>query len=234
MPGDAGLIRIALVEDQPLFAEAFDIVLTHAGHVVRRVSPRSSSVDRVAAEVLRQKPHVALLDLPLEPTDGAHLVCPLALAGVAVIVVTATTDPARHGECLHLGARAVVTKSAHLETVLSRIRDVGAGRPAVSHEQRTTLLTCYRNEQARDARSAALLQTLSPRESEVLGELMRGTSVVEIARAAFVAEATVRAQVRAIRVKLGVPSQLGAVGLAFRAGWRPPGPSHPWPASAHP
>jgi DNA-binding NarL/FixJ family response regulator len=234
VPGDAGLIRITLVEDQPLFAEAFDIVLTHAGHAVDRVSPGSSSVDRLAAEVLRRKPQVALLDLPLGPTGGARLVCPLTRAGVAVIVVTATADPARHGECLHLGARAVVTKSEHLETVLSRIRDVGAGRPALSQAQRTSLVTYYRNEQARDARSAARLRTLSPRESEVLGALMRGTSVVEIARSAFVAEATVRAQVRAIRVKLGVASQLGAVGLAFRAGWRPPGPPHREPAAAHP
>jgi DNA-binding NarL/FixJ family response regulator len=37
-----------------------------------------------------------------------------------------------------------------------------------------------------------------------------------------VAEATVRTQVKSILAKLEVSSQLAAVGLAHRVGWRPP------------
>jgi DNA-binding NarL/FixJ family response regulator len=40
-----------------------------------------------------------------------------------------------------------------------------------------------------------------------------------------VSEATVRTQVKAILAKLQVTSQLAAVGLAHKVGWRPPIPA---------
>jgi DNA-binding NarL/FixJ family response regulator len=63
---------------------------------------------------------------------------------------------------------------------------------------------------------------LSRREREVLGELMTGATVTDIARSAYVSEATVRTQVKSIRTKLDVSSQLAAVGIAIRAHWQPP------------
>jgi DNA-binding NarL/FixJ family response regulator len=66
------------------------------------------------------------------------------------------------------------------------------------------------------------LERLTPREAQVLRELMAGHQVGEIARTWFVSETTVRTQVKAILTKLEVRSQLAAVGLAHRAGWQPP------------
>jgi DNA-binding NarL/FixJ family response regulator len=51
---------------------------------------------------------------------------------------------------------------------------------------------------------------------------MNGQPVRDIARQSFVSEATVRTQVKSILAKLGVTSQLAAVGAAHQAGWRPP------------
>jgi DNA-binding NarL/FixJ family response regulator len=64
---------------------------------------------------------------------------------------------------------------------------------------------------------------MSRREAEVLGLLMEGMTVSEIARARVVSESTVRSQVKAILSKLDVGSQLTAVGRAHQIGWRPPG-----------
>ena len=58
------------------------------------------------------------------------------------------------------------------------------------------------------------------REREVLAQLMRGTTVRDIARDSVVSEATVRTQVKSILAKLKVASQLAAVGLAHDIGWR--------------
>lgn len=62
-------------------------------------------------------------------------------------------------------------------------------------------------------------ERLSRRERQVLSSLMRGQSVREISRDAYVSVPTVRSQIRSILVKLGVSSQLGAVVLAYRSGW---------------
>ena len=57
---------------------------------------------------------------------------------------------------------------------------------------------------------------------EVLGALMRGAPVREIARTSVVSEATVRTQVKSILAKLEMSSQLAAVGAAYKVGWHPP------------
>jgi DNA-binding NarL/FixJ family response regulator len=218
-------MRISILEDHELFAEALDVALTLEGHDVRRVSLRDHAVaeSHLVSAVLRQHPDIVLLDLDLGPgASGVRLVEPLARAEVAVVVVTASTSPARLGECLQYGARAVVPKSVPLNTILSRIRMIGQGRPALSTEYRQRLLDSYRRERAHAGASRDRLDALSRREAEVLGALMSGRTVAEIARGAYVSEATVRTQVKAIRAKLGVSSQLAAVGIALRAGWRPP------------
>ena len=63
---------------------------------------------------------------------------------------------------------------------------------------------------------------MTRREAEVLGQLMAGKQVTEIARTRFVSESTIRTQVKSILSKLQVSSQLTAVGLAHRIGWTPP------------
>jgi DNA-binding NarL/FixJ family response regulator len=66
------------------------------------------------------------------------------------------------------------------------------------------------------------LELLTPRERQVLGALIEGHNVRDIARSSVVSEATVRTQVKSILGKLEVSSQLAAVGLAHHVGWRHP------------
>ncbi|GAA4378236.1 response regulator transcription factor [Nocardioides caricicola] len=223
MPRGSGLTRITIVEDHDLFAEALEMAIVLQGHDVRRVSTAGASTEALLRSVLRQRPQIAILDLDLgAAADGVDLVRPLAGADVAVIVVSGTTEDSRLGECLQLGARGVVAKSSALNAILGAIRRVATGLPAMPREERDQLLATYRHECAdvRDTRAA--LATLSRRESEVLGALMTGATVTDIAHTSYVSDATVRTQVKAIRSKLGVSSQLAAVGAANRARWQPP------------
>lgn len=227
MPRGVGLTRVTIVEDHELFAEALDLAITLQGHAVGRVSASGPgrSATALLQAVLQQHPEIVLLDLDLGTgVDGGELVRPLAQAGVAVIVLSATEDLARLGECVRLGARAVVSKAAPLNSILARIRRVAANLPAMEPEERERLLASHDEEQRHLYRGRAALSTLSRRESEVLGELMAGVTVSDIARSSYVSEATVRTQVKAIRSKLGVCSQLAAVGIATRAHWQPPRP----------
>ena len=66
------------------------------------------------------------------------------------------------------------------------------------------------------------LEQLTNRERVVLGHLMKGRAVRQIAGLSTVSEATVRTQVKSILAKLEVSSQLAAVGMAHEIGWRAP------------
>jgi two-component system nitrate/nitrite response regulator NarL len=225
VPRSLGHTRLTLVEDHRLFAEALDVALTLEGHDVSRVAIDDATQPggNLVAAILRTRPCVVLLDLDLGPfTSGLNAVEPLTRVGVAVVVLTADPAPARWGECLRYGARTVLSKTAPLNTILATIRTIGEKRPVLSREDRERLLLTYHEELAWLHENRRRLESLTRREREILAELVLGRQVREIARTAVVSETTVRTQVKSILTKLGVTSQLAAVGVAVKAQWQEP------------
>jgi DNA-binding NarL/FixJ family response regulator len=224
-PTSRSQVRIAIVEDHVLFAESLDLALSVEGYDVRRVDVPEDGVGTGAllSTLVRLKPRIVLLDLDLGGFgDGVRLISPLAKAGVNVVVVTASADRSRWGEALRYGARATLSKSQPLNDILATVRRINAGLPVMTHEQREELLRLW-HEQRRETQGIhERFGQLTAREMQVLGHLMLGHSVHDIAVASVVSEATVRTQVKSILAKLHVSSQLAAVGLAHQIGWRPP------------
>jgi DNA-binding NarL/FixJ family response regulator len=218
-------VRILIIEDHTLFAESLELALSIERYDARRlpVPELGSSQRNVLSAALRLKPQIVLLDLDLgHMGDGVRLIGPLAQSGVQVLVITGTPDRGRRGECLHRGARAVLSKGQPLNEILAAVRRVSEGRPVMSIAEREELLTAWREERAETEGLRERLERLTPREREVLGDLIEGHSVTDIARTSVVSVATVRTQVKSILAKLEVSSQLAAVGLAHTVGWSPP------------
>ena len=221
------LTRISIVDDHHLFAESLDVSLTLQGYQVQRVPPSPPS-GALLGRVLRSRPRIVLLDLDLGlQTSGVRLVEPLAAAGIQVVVLTSSSVEAEWGDCLRRGARVVLPKSSQLNGVLGVIRRLAEGKPVLDREERERLVAVFHQDRSRQHAVTSRLEKLSARESQVLGELMAGHQVADIARAFVVSEATVRTQVKSILAKLGVTSQLTAVGLAHESGWtlRSPAPA---------
>lgn len=217
-------VRVLIVEDHALFAESLELALSIEGYQVRRipVSASSGSINSVFTAIMRQRPSITLLDLDLGATgDGARLVTPLAANGVQVVVVTGSSDRARWGECLRCGARTVLAKTQPLNDILATVRRIHQGLPVMDRQEREELIGLWHEHRQRLQVLGARLQLLTPREQVVLGHLMKGHQVKEIADLSVVSEATVRTQVKSILAKLEVSSQLAAVGLAHEIGWRP-------------
>lgn len=218
-------VRILLLEDHALFAESLDLALTMEGYDVRRypVPAVPGSTAPLITAAARIQPRIVLLDLDLGGFgDGAELIHPLARSGANVVVVTASTDPARWGECVRNGARTVISKTRPLNDIMSVVRRIHHGLPVMDHEERETLLRSWREQRSQHELVRRRLAALTIREREVLGQLMEGRPVREIARARYVSDATVRTQVKSILAKLEVSSQLAAVGLARSVDWQPP------------
>jgi DNA-binding NarL/FixJ family response regulator len=218
-------VRILLVEDHALFAESLDLALTMEGYDVRRfpVPAKPTPTAALIAAVARLRPRLVLLDLDLGGFgDGADLINPLARTGTNVVVVTASTDQARWGECVRQGARKVIAKTQPLNEIMSVVRKIYLGLPVMDHTERENLLRIWHTQRSQQQLVRRRLSVLTTREREVLGQLMEGRQVREIARDRYVSEATVRTQVKSILAKLEVSSQLAAVGIARSVGWLPP------------
>jgi two-component system, NarL family, nitrate/nitrite response regulator NarL len=216
-------LRILILEDHILFAESLDLALTIEGYEVLRlaVPTQDQTPHAVVTAVSRHKPRIVLLDLDLGGFgEGERLIGPLAKAGINVIVVTGSVDRARWGEAVRLGARKVLSKTRPLNDVLAAVRRINQGLSVMSNEERQDLVHIWHKERSHLVEAHARIERLTVRERQVLAQLMLGQTVREIAAADVVSEATVRTQVKSILAKLEVTSQLAAVGLAHRLGWK--------------
>jgi two-component system, NarL family, nitrate/nitrite response regulator NarL len=220
----ASRLRVAVVDDHSLFAESLAIALRVRDIDARTVIPDpSSTFAQLGRAIVKTQPHLVLLDLDLGVAgDGMRPVSGLAGGGISVVIVTGSPDRVHQGEALAHGARAVIEKSAPFTEIVAAVERVRNRLPIMPRKERDQLLADYRaaEEDSRDLRRR--FASLTRREAEVLTQLMAGRQVTEIARLRFVSESTVRTQVKSVLAKLGVSSQLTAVGLAHQARWQPP------------
>jgi two-component system, NarL family, nitrate/nitrite response regulator NarL len=217
--------RVVIIEDHTLFAESLEVALSLEGYDVRRLPlpEEGGSLATLRSAALRVNPRIVLLDLDLGRFgDGAALIAPLSRAGANVVVITSSVDRARWGGCVRSGARKVLSKSGPLQETLATVRRLHQGLPVMSSDELERLLDAWRNERMATDVMRRRLELLTPRERQVLGALIEGHNVRDIARQSVVSEATVRTQVKSILGKLEVSSQLAAVGLAHQVGWHQP------------
>lgn len=221
-PGRA--VRVIVVDNQRLFAELLTLALRMEGYDATQIEvPQGrGNPAELVSRILRGRPHIVLLGLDLRSGNGARLIEPIARSGAAVTVITESSEGGLWGECVVLGARKVISKNSPLRDVVVAIRRLSQGDPAMKREERERLTVLWSEEQASQTAYQDRLDRLTTREAEILGHLTHGRTVREIATRSVVAESTVRTQVKSILAKLGVSSQLHAVGLAHTSGWRSP------------
>ncbi|TGN63988.1 response regulator transcription factor [Nocardioides eburneiflavus] len=215
--------RVLIIDDHVLFAESLELALSLEGYDVRRLElpDEGGSMATLRSLALRANPRTVILDLDLGRFgDGVNLISPLAHAHVNVVVVTASQELGRWGECMRLGARKVLTKSGALQQALSTVRRLHQGLPVTTREELESLLDAWSHQSRVDDDIRRRLDRLTPRERQVLEALIEGRTVRAISQDSVVSEATVRTQVKSILNKLEVSSQLAAVGMANQIGWR--------------
>ena len=116
----------------------------------------------------------------------------------------------------------MATKIMPLNEFLGLVRKTMYGVPAVDREERTRLIGLYRGQQTGRYAAGHRLDSLTEQERRILGHLMAGRGVREVADLQVLSEHTVRSHIRALLGKLGVSSQIQAVALAWDNNWGTP------------
>ena len=210
--------RIAIVEDHQLLAESLRIALTARGLQVAVFGLGSPAELRTS--LVGAAPHVVLLDLDLGAAgSGLGLVRPLTERGIAVVVVSGSTDRLSYARAVEEGAVGYVIKTTAVDHLLAAVQKVACGGALLTSTERKVLLAELEQARARDACRHAPYERLTDRERDALQALADGQAVREIATGWSVSEATVRTHVQRVLHKLGVTSQLAAVAQAHRHGW---------------
>lgn len=218
---------MAFVEQHALVVESFMVAVRSVCTPCPVLVDPSAPAGALAGRILAVHPDVAVLHLDHAVADEDLPIERLAAAGVATTVLTDRSGDARLSGFLERGAEAALCTAIGLRRLVNVIYRASVGEPAMAPHEVDRLRSAARASLAAshgDVRRP--LDRLSLRESQVLRQLMAGLAPAEIARRGYVAEATVRTQVRAILTKLGVGSQLAAVAVAYQAGWTPANLDH--------
>jgi two-component system nitrate/nitrite response regulator NarL len=211
--------RVLLCDDHVVFADALAMAVAASGYEV-------VGVTRTVAEALAQaratQPDVVVMDLHFEHgPDGLTGVRALTGASPAprVLLLSGAVDGRVLTEAVEAGADGVVSKADPLETVLTAVQRVAEGSFYADPE---LLRRSLRPSPADLDQVHLAAQFLTPREREVLGRLVQGSSTRDLAEAMGVGVATVRTHVQSVLNKLGVRSRLEAVTVAVAHGLHEP------------
>jgi len=201
------LYRFVIADDHPLFRGALREAVQ--GLQQDRDISEAGSFDELSA-LLGRDPDVdlILLDLSMPGVRGFSGLIYLRAEypGIPIVVVSANDDPAVIRRCMDFGASGFIPKTLGNEAMreaISRVLAGGVWTPPDVSLQPTA--------DAETAAMVARLGSLTPQQLRVLMMLSEGMLNKQIAYELNVSEATVKAHVSAILLKLDVDSRTQAV-----------------------
>ena len=216
-------MKVLVIDDHPLILSALQNVVQGMG------DPGSVAVvgvagARAAREALAADPgfDLVLLDLRLGDADGFDLLVELrnGWPAIPVVVVSASDRSADVIRAIDLGAMGFVPKRASNETLMEALGVVMAGGiyvPPMTMGEGEQALPAEGDRRAPSlgghapAPNALAQFKLTPRQTDVLGLLLRGLSNKLIARELNLSVETVKDHVAAVLRALGVNSRTQAV-----------------------
>jgi two-component system nitrate/nitrite response regulator NarL len=195
-----------------LFAEAFASVLTQRGHDVVGISfdPRAlPDTATSTADICVVDFGVPASDLPAL-ADAANLRCSKLLA------LTSEEKAGPLHALITAGVDGLISKRRGLDEIVTAMDRLHTGTGYYDPVLVRHAVTTRRPKQG--SVTPSLTGSLTPRELEVLHQLVRGASTGGMAAAMGISVTTVRSHTQAVLSKLGVNSRLQAAACALSYG----------------
>jgi len=205
------MIRILLADDHAIVREGYRALLEKQGMRVVAEAADGAEAYRLYKETA---PDLVIMDLAMPGQGGIEAIRHIRQrdGNARILAFTMHQNPAFAIQAFEAGARGYVTKSSPPEILLSAVRDVLQGRRALSPDIAHDLALTRLGDEA------AAIDSLSPREFEILRMLLNGQSAEAIAETLHIAPKTVANCHYLIKGKLGVSSDIELMRLALRAG----------------
>lgn len=213
-------IRVLVADDHAVVRDGLRFILEAQGDITI-VGDAASGRDAVRrAQELR--PDVVLMDIAMpelngiEATEQIQQISP----NIQVIILSMHSSSEHIFRAFQAGARGYLLKESAGMEVASAVRAVYAGRRYLSETITETVLEEFaRRQQGETTKSP--LESLSPREREILQLVVEGKSSAEIAEILFISPKTVETYRSRLMQKLGIEDIPSLVKFAIQHGLTP-------------
>jgi len=209
-------IRVALVDDQPLFSAGLKMILRSQPDL--ELVGEATDGEAALGMVAETAPDVVLMDIRMPKLDGitaTRRLLTAEMSSLKVIVLTTIQHDEAVVRAIQAGAAGFLTKDTTPEFLLAAIRTVHAGHSVMAPKTSNELLRDYLTPPVTDR---SVLDGLSEREQEVFLAAARGQSNAEIAAGLYLGESTVKTHMGNILTKLRLKSRIQLVAFAYEHG----------------
>ena len=199
-------IRVLIVEDHNVVRQGL-VALLNVVEGLEVVGEAADGVEAIA-EYRKSRPDITLVDLRLPKLSGVEVIQRIRMEAphARLIVLTTYDGDEDIYRALKAGAKGYLLKGMTTQELIATIREVHAGKahipPAIAEKLAERMGT----------------EDLTPREAEVLEQIVNGKSNKEIATELAISEATVKTHINSLLSKLGVTDRTQAATAAIRRG----------------
>ena len=215
-PNVATQIRVVVADDHPTTRRGTCLLLESAPDIV--VVGEAENGQQLVDLVTEHKPDVAIADISMPVLNGieATKLIKSTVPSTAVLILTAYDDDLYVFALLEADAAGYLLKDVSGSALISAVRLVHAGEPALHPAIAKKLLSRVAEADTRNQPSFAV--TLTRREQEVLQLVAHGLSNQAIATELSVSPRTVQSHLTQVFGKLQVGSRTEAVTVGLRKG----------------
>jgi DNA-binding NarL/FixJ family response regulator len=216
------LTRVLIADDDDLMRAGLVELLTADSQI--GIVGEASTGREAVTQARRLKPDVVLMDVRMPDVDGIEATRELSRVAPESRVLILTTfeqDDYIFG-ALRAGASGFLLKRARPEELIAAVHTIAAGDSLLSPSVTRRVIDGMSRQPMPGHADEAKLDSLTPREREVLELIARGLSNREIAGALAVEESTIRTHVKRILMKLELRDRVQAVIFAYESGMNQP------------
>ena len=199
-------IRVLIVEDHHVVRQGL-VALLNVAEGLEVVGEAADGVEAIA-QFRKHLPDITLVDLRLPRLSGVEVIERLRMETPQARFIVLTTYDGDEDiyRALQAGAKAYLLKGMTSEELIATVRMVHAGKSYIPPGIAQRLAERMGTEE------------LTPREFDVLEQIVRGKSNKEIASELTVSEATVKTHINSLLSKLGVTDRTQAATAAIQRG----------------
>ena len=218
------MIRVMVVDDQEMIRIGLRAIVdaNEDFRVVAEAPDGSAAVRTVRTTAI----DVVLMDLRMPGVDGVEATRRIRAENEGptprILVLTTFDEDENVLAALRAGADGFLSKGVGPDELAEAIRNVAVGGNALSPTAVAALVGhAAASDGGPDPQVAALFESLTPREREIVAAVVSGKDNAEIGAEFFLSPLTVKTHANRAMMKVGARDRAQLVSLAVQAGIRP-------------